>query len=622
MDKDSEQLLFSEFPFIDTGTWLEKIKSDLKGADFTRKLVYRSDEGFELDPFYRSEDLENLRYLENTGSLKPPSSSPNGWILCQYFAPAPDPVQGNQAILEAIQGGVQALLLPWNPPKTSKPDYLGSLLKGIRPDETEIHFQGNLEADAIYQSLVKVASEHQMALSDLKGCLGADPLGVMASTGTRVLLTENIGKLVRTVLDQSPGMKTISVNGAMIQDAGSTLVQELGFALSMANEYMDVLTGKGVDPEDAARSLQFSLASGPDFFMEISKLRAARVLWNALCEGYGIESGSIPVQIHSVTARWNMTLYDPHVNMLRATTEAMASVLGGADLITVLPYDLLRKGTHSFSNRMARNVQNIIRDEAYLDKVADPAAGSYYVEKLTDFIAEGAWDLFRKTESDGGFLKAFEDGLVQEQIEGSRHKKEEKTASGKFHLLGTNAYPNALEMALPLLENEPAPGAAVDDPPPQLRPISPYRASGEFDRLRLQTESSGKRPRVFLFKFGDPGWATARANFAGNFFACAGYEITDPPVQPRIDLGIDLAHGSGADLVVLCSADETYPDLARQVAGTLGEKAMIVVAGQPGDMKEELEKTGVNDFIHMKVNLLEKLNEFNRILLEPKPGNP
>jgi len=620
MEKEPGQPLFQEFPSVDTETWMEKIIADLKGADFEKKLVWRSDEGFRVKPFYRSEDLEEISYLVDLGTLKTPGSTPNSWILCQEITQAGDPEKGNKSAAEAIAGGAGALRFPWIPSLTGKPEYLSQLLKGIRFDQAGIYFNGNLEADAIYTSLSEVVSGLGTEPSVITGCLGADPLGVMAASGTRVLLTENIGKLVRNVQKQSPGLRIINVNGAMIQDAGANLVQELGLSLSMANEYLHTLTRQGMDPADAARSVQLTMATGPEYFLEMAKLRAARILWDALCEGYGLDSGSSPLFIHSVNAHWNMTLFDPHVNLLRGTTEAMASVLGGADMVTVLPHDLRRPGNRSFSDRMARNIQNILREEAYLQKVADPASGSYYVEKLTDFIADGAWKLFRETESQGGFIKALEKGQIQDRIDESRKSREEKIASGRFSLLGTNAYPNAKEEVLPVLETDEPDEQAQHDPDPQFRPVKPFLASEEFDRIRLQTESSGRRPRVFLFKFGNPGWATARANFASNFFSCAGYEISDPPVQKRIDVGIDQAVSTGADLVVLCSADETYPEFAKQVADALGPKTLIVVAGQPGNMKDELEKDGVNDFIHIKVNLLSKLKEFNKILLSQKPG--
>ncbi len=225
---------------------------------------------------------------------------------------------------------------------------------------------------------------------------------------------DTLGKLVTKARKSGPGLRIIDVNGSLIQEAGGTLTEELAFTLSMANEYMAILTARGIDAADVAAGMQFSLASGPNYFMEIAKIRAARILWRKICEVYGLPAEKSQVRIHSTTSQWNMTLYDPHVNMLRGTTEAMSSILGGADLITVLPFDHPYGKSSAFSDRIARNVQIILRDEAYLDRVADPAAGSYYIESLTDSLAEKAWELFRKTERKGGFRKAFEKGFIQE----------------------------------------------------------------------------------------------------------------------------------------------------------------------------------------------------------------
>ncbi|MCK4746400.1 MAG: methylmalonyl-CoA mutase small subunit, partial [Bacteroidales bacterium] len=337
----------------------------------------------------------------------------------------------------------------------------------------------------------------------------------------------------------------------------------------------------------------------------------ARILWSTLCGGYGLDPLSGKIRIHSTSSEWNMTLYDPHVNMLRGTTEAMSAILGGADLVTVLPFDHPYGDTSVFSDRIARNVQIILRDEAYFERVADPSAGSYYIECLTDSIAERAWDLFRETEAKGGFRKAFESVWIQERVLQSKQKKLDRTASGRGHILGTNAFPNFNEMILAQLKQGDV-SESFDSPLPSLRP---FRIASMFEEVRLETEKNGKRPRVFLFKYGNPSWMTARAAFSGNFFACAGYEIMDQPAQENIESGIASAKKAGADIVVLCSADDTYLTTAPAVHEALKDRAIVVVAGFPAGAVEALQKAGIEHFIHIRSNLLETLKHFNKILL-------
>ena len=291
-----------------------------------------------------------------------------------------------------------------------------------------------------------------------------------------------------------------------------------------------------------------------------------------------------------------MTLYDPHVNMLRGTTEAMSSILGGADLVNVLPYDYPNGKGSKFSDRIARNVQIILREEAYFDQVADPASGSYYIESLTDSLAEKAWDLFCEVESMGGFIKAFEAGWIQEKAEASRKLKIDRAASGMGRILGTNAYPNFHELHLHQLIKAPE-KVLPDTAGSTLRPLQPFRLSFPFEKLRLDTERSPKRPRVLLFKYGNPAWMTARATFAGNFFACAGYEIVDhQSFRSYVEEGIKFASSGDFDIVVLCSSDDVYGETAPAVHKALSGLSIVVIAGYPEETIDELQEGRAQTF--------------------------
>ena len=611
MKEEGYKQLFTRFPKITTRAWEDKIKADLKGADYQKKLVWETDEDIQVKPYYRQEDLDSLGYLKDAGTLQKAGSEPNSWTICQDVTPGSDLMEANSRIKGALAGGAQAIRIRMKDSPVPDREYIGSLLDGIPLGETEIIFQGSINADALYDVLCEMALKKGVDPSNLKGSLGADPLGKMTESGIPIASMENLGKLVLKVKEKSPGLNVIDVDGALIQNSGSTLVEELAIAMAMANEYMAVLTSQGIETDIAFDSLQLNLAVGSNYFMEMAKLRAARILWGKISEEYGVDPSEKKIRIHSTSSQWNMTMYDPYVNMLRGTTEAMSSILGGADLVSVLPFDYPCAGNTTFSDRIARNVQIILREEAYFDRVADPASGSYFIENLTDSIGEKAWDLFREIESKGGYRKAFESGWIQEKVLSSRHKKKDSTSYGKNRILGTNIFPDFNEM---ILKNVDKPGMdELNDSP--LTPLRPFRLSSMFEEVRLETEKSSKRPRVLLFKYGHPAWMTARAMFSGNFFACAGYEIIDQPPFESIEEGISGVKETGADIIVLCSSDDAYAGMAPAVCEAFKDRSIIVVAGYPTDLVEELQKAGIGHFIHMKSNLLKTLQDFNKILL-------
>jgi methylmalonyl-CoA mutase len=614
MKEEGSKMLFAEFPEITTPIWEEKIAADLKGADYKQKLVWNSDEGIPVKPFYRQDDLNNLDYLEGIRSLKKPAEAPNGWLICQQVSPGGEIQKANKRIRAALKGGAQAIRIQL--PEAQIPDILmlEELLDGISLQETELHFAGCLGADAIYNALCSLASRQGIEPSQLKGCLGADPLGKMAETGIPIGGFENLDKLVKRVNEASPEMKVIEIHGSLIQNASTDLVEELAFSMAMASDYMAILSEKGIDPFTAQEAILLYLASGPNYFMEIAKLRAARILWSKIAEAYGVAATQTHIRIHSVSSQWNMTLYDPHVNMLRGTTEAMSSVLGGADLVNVLPFDYPNGKGNEFSDRIARNVQIILREEAYLDRVADPSSGSYYLESLTDKLSEKAWEMFCEVESKGGFRVAFEAGWIQKKAAASRKKKTDRAASGKGRILGTNAYPNFHELNL----HQKIASTKKDLPDSEgssLEALQPFRLSWPFEQLRLETEKSAKRPRVLLFKYGNPIWMTARATFAGNFFACAGYEIVDTSPFETIEEGISHASSGDFNLVVLCSSNEVYAETAPTIQKALSELSLVVIAGYPENNLDELKKAGITHFIHRNSNVLQTLRNFNKILL-------
>jgi methylmalonyl-CoA mutase len=290
-----------------------------------------------------------------------------------------------------------------------------------------------------------------------------------------------------------PHFRTININASNFNNAGADIVQELAFGISMGSEYLAQLTERGISADVAASKIRFSFGTGSDYFPEIAKLRAARLLWSVVTNSFHPAHGeNIKMEIHCVTSEWNKTVYDPYVNMLRTQTEAMSAILGGTDSLTVEPFDIVFRHPDEFSERIARNQQLILKEEAYFDKVADPSAGSYYIENLTNLIAENAWKLFLEIEDQGGFLSCLKTGLIQKKLSESASRRKSDIASGKEILLGTNRFPDLDEKApseidLARVFTSPVVGSDL-----QVEPIKIFRGSEEYERSRLGVEKGTK----------------------------------------------------------------------------------------------------------------------------------
>ena len=411
-----------------------------------------------------------------------------------------------------------------------------------------------------------------------------------------------------------PNYRVLAVNGYFFTNAGASAVQELGYSLSMAAEYLSRLTDALIPVDTICHHLQFNLGVGSNYFMEIAKIRAFRLIWAKIVEAYQPENDeSKKANIHSITSEWNQTIYDPYVNLLRATTEAMAAVIGGTNSLTVRPFTFPYKPTTKFSGRLARNIQIILKEEAYMNQIADPAAGSYYIENLTDAIIDEAWKIFLKVDAAGGYLEALKKGMIQSDIEATAENRDTAIATRHEILLGINQYPDpdlamkdevVTDMAFLLAPAE----------KPDIRPIRRCRGATGFEKLRLATEKhSVKRPVVFMLTIGNPVMRKARAGFSSSFFACAGYQIIDNPGFNTPEEGVKAALNSSADIIVLCSSDEEYTEIATSVHKLVKNKAILVVAGAPACM-DELKARGIENFIHLRSNVLKTLKEYHKKL--------
>jgi methylmalonyl-CoA mutase len=599
---------------------MEKITTDLKGADFRKKLVWKTRDGLEVMPFYRQEDLTRLKH---NGCLpgdypyvRGTRLSDNAWLVRQDITVS-DYREANLKALEILMKGVTSLGFIIDNPETINAENIKLLLNGIHCESVELNFTSAGKAKELMAALQSAMWASGTDMKRVHASIAADPLGRLMVNGKLCVPVEEgleyLAELSREAVAM-PGLRRVNPTGTVFSNAGAGPVAELAFTLSLGNEYMAYLTSHEIRPDIAASLIKFTFGIGPDFFPEIAKLRAARMLWAIIVKGYGLRSeDSAVMHIHSVTGRWNKTLYDPYVNMLRTQTEAMSAALGGADSITVEPFDVIFRNPDNFSERIARNQQLLLMEESHLDKVADPGAGSYYIEELTAMIAREAWTIFLETENEGGFLAAMQKGIIQNKINSAVSVRKGDIGKRRETLLGTNQYPNFREQNAPEADAGKLFSDATPSADDQVTRLIPSRGAEEFEKLRLTTEHASHRPLAFMLTIGNPAMRRARAQFSSNFFACAGYQVRDNNGFDTAAEGVKAALEAKADIIVICSSDDEYATVAPDILTLSKRQAVVVVAGTPPCM-DELKAAGLEHFISVRSNVLETLQMFNRIL--------
>ena len=459
----------ADFAPISTQEWKDKIIADLKGADFDKKLVWRTPEGFNVQPFYRREDLEGL---ETTGSA--PGQYPfvrgtkenNDWYVRQNIC-EPDAKAANAKALDILNKGVNSL--GFRIPKDQlSAEYIRTLLEGIYCEVIELNFTTCIgHTLQLAQLLADYFRSKNLELKSLHGSINCDPIQKMLTKGHAFDAEKITALLVQAVEAHRllPGFRTIAVNSLNLCNAGAYCAQELAYALAWGAEYMTLLTEAGVESADAAKAIRFNMGIQGNYFMEIAKFRAARMLWAKIVREYEpvctcgdsckcdkVDGKYCPcamkMNVCATTSTFNMTIFDAYVNLLRSQTETMSAAIAGVDSIVVTPFDVTYKQPDDFSERIARNQQLLLAEESHFDKVIDPAAGSYYLENLTAMIADEAWKRFLAIQEDGGFLAQVLAGKVQADMAATLTKRQGDVAKRKETLLGTNQFPNFNEQAL------------------------------------------------------------------------------------------------------------------------------------------------------------------------------
>ena len=607
MANTKSEKLFTEFPPVPTEKWEEVITADLKGADYERKLVWKTGEGFNVRPYYRAENLEGIKFLGSQAGEFPyvrGTHAHNRWRVHQTVSVV-CPKEANAEALKILNAGVDSLGFCIASADFSAAD-LDTLLKDICIEAVEITFCGEKTAHVAELVLAKVEKEG-IAKEDVRIAFCIDPL-VKGLSSKGDFCSPNGEKCIARIVElihktkEYKHVRIVTVAGQTFGNSGSTIVEELAFTLSAGHDYLVRLMDAGLDVDQAARKLRFSFSVSSNYFMEIAKFRAARMLWANIVKGYGpAKNCACKMHIHAETSRWNQTVYDPYVNMLRGTTEAMSATIAGVHSLEVTPFDTSFENPTEFSKRIARNVELLLKNESHFDQVVDPAGGSYYVENLTQSIAAEAWKLFLEIEQKGGYTEAYKAGLIVERIKASAAAKDKNIATRRQTLLGANQYPNFTEVAGKEITAE-----SVTRKQAEGNVLVPYRGAMAFEEMRLQVDRSGKEPKAFMLTCGNLGMARARSQFSCNFFACAGIKVIDNTYFKSIEEGVKAALESKAQIVVVCASDDDYAEAAPKIKELLCGKAILVVAGAPA-CAPELEAQGITNFINVKSNVLETL---------------
>lgn len=615
---ENKEKLFGEFQAPTKQEWLDKIQVDLKGADFEKKLVWRTNEGFNMQPFYQREDVLKLQTPEALPGEFPfvrgNKKDNNLWYVRQDINVS-DVKEANAKALDILNKGVDSLGFHLPASMVSK-ENVEALLEGICCDIAEVNFCTCKRASV---ELAKILADYFAAKGYDKekvvGSIDWDPLEKIVMKGKDVQALLQFAKPMVETLAEYPNFRCVTVNAVALNNAGAFCSQELGYALAWGNEYMQQMTEAGVDATLAAKKIKFNMGISENYFMEIAKFRAARLLWATIVKQYEPKCDcACKMCVNAVTSTYNMTLFDSYVNLLRTQTETMSAALAGVHSIVVTPFNAAYEQPTEFSERIARNQQLLLKEESHFDKVVDPSAGSYFIEELTTSLANVAWKIFLGVEEQGGFLEAIKAGAVQDDINATNKKRHENTGKRREFMLGTNQFPNFTETS----EGKRSVCKTCccghkDEEAAPFKSIQSTRLAADFEDLRIQTEESGKVPTAFMLTIGSLAWRQARAQFSCNFLACGGYKVIDNLGFETVEEGVDAALAAGADIVVLCSSDDEYAEYAEPAFKYLNGRAMFIVAGAPACM-EDLKAKGIENFIHVKCDVLQTLKGYNEKL--------
>ena len=582
-------LLFTDFKALSRSEWEAKIKKDLKGQD-PAVLQTATPENITIQPFYTEEDLAGLPHRDALPGKFPfirgHKTGANQW---QNLVPIAVAGPGQAAIdqaRETLAGGADGIHFQIDAPADFDLEYLVTHLDLTRvPVGYSITGKPRLFLKALFQ---KLKSRNQSPRA-LKGFIGVHPIPTTDLGHADGNQLEELLEHTREAVD----FYGVTAHGAQFGHHGATAVQEIAFTLSLATYYVDQLSARGFPLDLIFRNLQVTVSTGTHYFMEIAKLRALRWLWAGIVKASEEEPGlAAHLRVHAVTSSWYQTTFDPHSNILRATTEAMSAIIGGCDSLSIAPFDSVFNPHNPFSERVARNLPLILKHEAYLDQVLDPAAGSYYLESLTQELAEKSWALFQQTEARGGYAAALRSGFIRGQLNAAAQATFQGITSGRQVLVGTNKFANPHENihydAEALLQS---------------RHFDTSRASYPFEVMRLAAllhyRKKNARPKAVITIVGHDIQEHIHAAFAQEFFACGDFD-TQILHFDSVAEALEKLLFIDCRIIVFSSTDRDYAQFSRHFLAALKDHKQrpdLILAAAPEEMKQKLEENGFDGYI-------------------------
>ena len=697
----NQKELLSEFSIPTYKEWRQAAEDTLKGIPFEKKLITKTYEGIDLQPIYNEEDRDKVKYLADSlpGSFPFTRGTCStgyktcSWRISQAYS-YPIPKMLNEALKKDLECGQDAIAISVCNCRALSPKFFGCdydksdwkdyVCQGVSINDIK-DFEDLFDGIDITKYLITFlpvcppmvytaelaalffayCDKNKIDKSKLNVNFGFDITHPMVRAGeinTPIdIVFDDMAALVKECNATNGKVSAISIDACTFHNSGATATQGLGYSFSVAVCYIQELLNRGLNIDEIAKNIHFNISVGIKFFVELSKIRAARVVWAKIIKEFGGNEESQKMRVHAFTSRVYTTKFDPYVNILRGTTEGLAAVLGGVNSLHIGTFDEEFGMPSEFSRRVARNIQNILKDEAHIIDTIDPAGGSYYIETLTDKIIIEVWNIFREIQKNGGISDALFTGKIQDDITAVVNKRNENISYRRDTILGTNKYPNLLETPVDSIANV-CPtdvqkhfdevkkrkkevdaikiwtakwedrfakmieaynnGAIVADvfcakPTTDLikcKPLPVFRASALFEELRNAANEhkakTGKAPQMYFECFGTLKQYKPRADFSTDFFAVGGFEITMGQGYLTDKDAIANIKNINAPIVVICSTDDIYPEVVPNYVTELKKQKpniKVILAGLPQDYVEAFKQSGVDEFIHIKSNVYDTL---------------
>ena len=622
-DAAATEPLAAHFPAARHEDWLKLVDKTLKGGDFEKRLVARTLDGLRIEPLYtRAEALAGAdAAVPGAAPFTRGTQATNGrtgWDI-RTFTSAADPAEANRAILEDLEGGATSIALHIATPGGSglgaDAATLARALDGVLLDMCGVALVAGERAQEAATALIAQWEARGITPAARRGHLNADPLGTMAIMGGLTGPLDAALARATSLIDATaamPGVTALLADGNAYHSAGASEAQELAAMLATLVAYLRAAEAAGHAPQVALPKIAVSLTADTEQFLTIAKLRAARrLVWRGGGAGRAGDSARA-VHLSAVTAWRMMARRDPFTNMLRTTIACAAAAMGGADAITVLPYTYALGKPDRFARRLARNTQLVLQEESSLGRVADPAGGSWYAERLTDDLATKAWELFQQIEAQGGMAVALKAGFVQDQIAKTAAARAKAIATGRQELTGVSAFPLLGDDGVkvePWDKGERPAAKALDVPP-----LALHRLAEPFERLRdaadAFTARSGHPPRVFMASLGAIVDHNVRTTWVKNYLAAGGIEALVSDGYADGAAAAEAFEASGARIACIASSDARYTDLAEAAAAALkgAGASHVLMAGRPGDNEAAWRAAGVDAFLHAGADAIAALS--------------